>query len=146
MLGSKIKSLVHDKLKQDENEIKRLKEQKDSKKLQEIKNVEDLFISLKAFTKQIADGERKLQTNKDGKVFITTTKEVFSQSYYGTLFTNNINKNLINILEETKLPVTNIINDIKAWLKYNDIECIEVHHEHDGGGRESWNSYWIKLK
>lgn len=146
MLGSKIKSLVHDKLKQDENEIKRLKEQKDSKKLQEIKNVEDLFISLKAFTKQIADGERKLQTNKDGKVFITTTKEVFSQSYYGTLFINNINKNLITVLEETKLPVTNIINDIKTWLKDNDIECIEVHNEHDGGGIKSWNSYWIKLK
>lgn len=146
MLGSQIKSLVNDKLKQDENEIKRLKEQKDSKKLQEIKNVENLFTYLKAFTKQIADGERILKTDSNGKVFITTTKEIFSKSYYGTLFSNNVNKNLITVLQETKLPVTAIINDIETWLQDNAIESIEVHNEHDGGGVESWNSYWIKLK
>lgn len=146
MLGSQIKSLVNDKLQQEANEIQRLKDQKDSKILREIKNVEDLFTCLKAFTKQVADGKRKLKTDKDGKVLITTTKEVFSRNYYGTLFTQNINKNLITVLEETKLPVTAIINDINTWLQDNDIESVEVHNEHDGGGTESWNSYWIKLK
>ena len=146
MLGSQIKSLVNDKLKQEENKIQRLKEQKDLKKLQEIKDVEFLFTYLKAFTKKIADGERFLQTDKNGKVFITTTQEVFSKTYYGILFSNKINENLITLLERTKLPVTAIINDIKDWLKDNDIESIEVCNEHDGGGLKSWNSYWIKLK
>lgn len=146
MLGSQIKSLVNDKLQQEANEIQRLKEQKDSKTLREIKNVEDLFTYLKAFTKQIADGERKLETDKNGKVFITNTKEIFGRNYYGALFTQNINKNLITVLEETKLPVTDIINDIKTWIQDNDIESIEVRNEYVDVGIESWNSYWIKLK
>lgn len=146
MLGQQIKTLVNDKLQQEANEVKRLKDKKDLKTLREIKNVEDLFTYLKAFTKKIADGERKLETDKNGKVFITNTKEIFGRNYYGALFTNNINKNLITLLEETKLPVTQVINDIKAWIQDNDIESIEVRNEHDGGGIESWNSYWIKLK
>ncbi len=146
MLGSQIKSLVNDKLQQEANEIQRLKDQKDSKTLREIKNVEDLFTYLKVFTKQIADGERKLETDKNGKVFITNTKEIFGRNYYGALFTQNINKNLITVLEETKLPVTDIINDIKTWIQDNDIESIEVRNEYVDVGIESWNSYWIKLK
>ena len=131
MLGSQIKSLVNDKLQQEANEIQRLKEQKDSKTLREIKNVEDLFTYLKAFTKQIADGERKLETDKNGKVFITNTKEIFGRNYYGALFTQNINKNFHNKIIIDKLPLNLIRIKFLHNLFPNTKFIISVRHPLD---------------
>lgn len=145
MLGQQINTLLNDKLQQEQNEIQRLQEEKDLKTLREIENVRSLFNSIKIFTRKIANGQKKLENDQAGNVFITTSKEVFGKNYCRKLTTNASKKDLIELLEETKLPLLEVIQDIKQWLADNDIKGIQVRYEYDSGGIESWNSYWIKI-
>lgn len=146
MLGQKIKTLVNDKLQQEKNEVIQLQKKKDAKTLREIQNAENIFNYIKSITKKIANGERKIITNKDGAIFVTDSKMAVSDNYYGKLFTNASKKDFVELLKETKLPLTQLSIDINNWLIENDIASIEVHYEHDGVGIKSWNSYWIILK
>ena len=137
MLGQKIQGLLNDEVQQKNNNLETIIE---------VQNVRSFFNIIKVFTRKISEGTRTLEEDKDGNVFIATSKEIFGKNYYGKLLSVATKVDLIEFLEETRIPVSEITEEIKQWLAENNIKNIYVHFQHDENGLESWNSYWIKLK
>ena len=148
MLGEKLNNLVNDKLQQEENERKRLEDEKNNKILTKIGYVTKIIDSIKFSTEDIVNGIQKVKTDNKGNVFTTDMEKAVGQNLYCD-FQAQYRESGIEFNEffgRLKLPITEYLQDFKQWQIDNGIEKVIIKFDHDGVGQESWNTYWVKPK
>lgn len=116
---------------------------------QDQKNLDLLNILFNKLKEEIIDihaMKKELSLNRYNDIFITSSKKVFSNNFYNENIISSSfqtkNEDLIAFLSKNKFKKT--VSDFKAWLDEKEISII-VFFDHDGGGMESWNNYYLRL-
>lgn len=121
---------------------------KNKEEIEKIEWLKKIINHIKDEIVNVSEGKSPLETNKEGLIFTTNTKKIFSSSRY-VIYNKFIHSQSVKIsffekYNESDYP--NILSDFKKFLSDCNIEDVYIVHQHDGVGVESWNDYYIKLE